>query len=592
MVVKSIPNGLAVVALCLGSACTVAPSPRTAPPLTLTAPVPDRPSATPVVPEATLDPGLSTTPGEVLAPYPTLHHITLEWPIEGDANLNGVVMVRFRELEATEWRQGMPLRRVPAGRNEGAGFGWINKHSGSLFDLEPGTTYAIELTLSDPDGGSTTRSLTVTTRAIPAPMAGAPVFGVTPDTLTAGLAAARAGDILELGPGTYSGFVVQVDGEPGHPIVIRSAGDAFVNGIIDLDHRRHVLIEGLTVAGSLHFHDSESIAVVRCRITTEDSGITFQGHSRNAYVADNVVVGSTVWRESALGVNGDNRGEGIQFSGPGHVILHNTVVGFRDNISFMEQDEAVEQYSIDVIANDLYEAADDGVEADYCFHNCRIIGNRLTNVFMGVSSQPGLGGPTYFIRNVMYNVVYSPFKLHNGSVGDVVLHNTVVKSGDAVGVYAGEYFQRAFFRNNYFLGGPGGHYNGYASGSGLVASLGMAGEGLDFDYDAYGTSSDRFLGQLGPRLFTSIEELRGKTSEQHAVQSNWDDFAVPVLYPDEPFPALPVSDLRLRPGASAQDAALRIPNVNDDFEGAGPDIGAYEDSQPLPLYGPRVNPLP
>lgn len=174
------------------------------------------------------------------------------------------------------------------------------------------------------------------------------------------------------------------------------------------------------------------------------------------------------------------------------------------------------------------------------------------------------------------------------SVGDVALHNTVVKSGDAVGVYADAYFQRAYFRNNFFLGGPGGFYNGYSSGPGLVASLGMAGEGLDFDYDAYGTSADRFLGQLGPRLFTSLDDLRRITSEQHAVIVTWEDFAIPIAYPRDPFPALPVTDLRLRSGASAQDAALRIPNINDTFEDTEPDIGAYEGSQPLPMYGPRV----
>ena len=591
--IKPSSRFLALTMLILSGACTATPSqPAPAPspttPPSSTSALPEEPSPAPTLPEATAPSQLATLPGEVFAPYPTFNHITLEWMIMGDDNLNGIVSIRFRDSHTTEWRQGMPLRRVPAGYNDRVGFGWMNKHSGSLFDLAPATTYEIELALSDPDGGSTTRSLTVATRTLPAPMHDAPVIGVTPDTLTASLAAARPGDILELGPGTYGDIVVQRDGEPGRPIVIRSAGDAKIQGEIDLDRRRHIILEGLTIAGTVHFHDGESIAVMRCRITTADSGIVFQGHARNAYVADNVVIGPTLWRKEALGVNGDNLGEGIQFSGPGHVIEHNTVVGFRDNISFMEQDEAVDQFSIDVLGNEIGEAADDGVEADYCFHNCRIIGNRLTNVFMGVSSQPGLGGPTYFIRNVMYNVVYSPFKLHNGSVGDVALHNTVVKSGDAVGVYADEYFQRAYFRNNLFLGGPGGFYNGYSSGPGLVASLGTAGEGLDFDYNAYGTRADRFLGQLGTRLFTSLEDLRRKTSEKHAVLSRWDDFAAPVAYPGDPFPALPVADLRLRSGATAQDAALRIPNINDNFEGAEPDIGAYEGSQPLPLYGPRV----
>ncbi len=62
--------------------------------------------------------------------------------------------------------------------------------------------------------------------------------------------------------------------------------------------------------------------------------------------------------------------------------------------------------------------------------NARIMRNRITNCFIGLSSQPGLGGPTYFIRNVMYNLINTPFKLARGSQGDIVLHNTVVKVGD------------------------------------------------------------------------------------------------------------------------------------------------------------------
>ena len=35
------------------------------------------------------------------------------------------------------------------------------------------------------------------------------------------------------------------------------------------------------------------------------------------------------------------------------------------------------------------------------------------------------------------------------------------------------------------------------------------------------------------------------------------------------------------------DKALRLPNINDDFRGAGPDLGAYEAGQAMPVYGPR-----
>jgi len=45
--------------------------------------------------------------------------------------------------------------------------------------------------------------------------------------------------------------------------------------------------------------------------------------------------------------------------------------------------------------------------------------------------------------------------------------------------------------------------------------------------------------------------------------------------------------LRLREGASAIDAGARLPNINDDFYGKAPDLGASEFGAPAALYGPR-----
>jgi hypothetical protein len=62
---------------------------------------------------------------------------------------------------------------------------------------------------------------------------------------------------------------------------------------------------------------------------------------------------------------------------------------------------------------------------------------------------------------------------------------------------------------------------------------------------------------------------------------------VNVKFPDPPIPEREAPDLRLKPGSLAIDAALPIPNINDDFTGKGPDCGAYELGQMMPLYGPR-----
>src|SRR5687767_13752461 len=56
----------------------------------------------------------ATVPGAASLPSPTLRHLTLEWLIDGDTDLDGVVSVRYREVGG-EWRLGLPLRRIPGG---------------------------------------------------------------------------------------------------------------------------------------------------------------------------------------------------------------------------------------------------------------------------------------------------------------------------------------------------------------------------------------------------------------------------------------------------------------------------------------------
>src|SRR5690606_13610979 len=111
-------------------------------------------------------------------------------------------------------------------------------------------------------------------------------------------------------------------------------------------------------------------------------------------------------------------------------------------------------------------------------------------------------GPTYFVRNVMYNVVFQAFKLQRSSVGDVGLHNTVVKSGDAFSVNTDDIFSRAWFRNNLFIGGPGSEYGGYDQGPGDVMHLPSADESCSFDYDGYGSiGTGSFEGRIGEARF-------------------------------------------------------------------------------------------
>lgn len=508
----------------------------------------------------------ATVPGEVTTPHPTLHNLAVEWAIEGDADLDSVVRVQYRPTGRGEWRQAMPLRRVPAGKSRGTTpiFEWKNRHSGSVFDLQPGTEYELRLSLQDPDGGKAERTVRARTRPVPTD-AGARIV-----TLPAG-----KHDVLQTESGTAE-----------RPVVYRSPDGAAVYARVDMQNRKWVTVEGVRVenrdpkVNAVDLRGAANCVVRGCTVEAVYGITARRPGATDCLVTDNVVRGTTPWVSEAMGADGKNVGEGIQLTGPGNVIAYNRVSGFRDCISTFEDQGAVEQACIDIIGNDVTVGADDGIEADFCFHNCRVLRNRLTNCFVGLSSQPGLGGPTYFIRNVMDNLTYVPFKLHRYSQGDVVLHNTVLKIGDGLACFSSAPFDFALFRNNLCVGGKAAQlrWGNYDAGSGRAVNIAATGPHCSFDYDA--------VGSHGGAAGGTINRMPFRQAEPHGKEVGLDVFQG-AAFPDPPVPERRPADLRPRPGSAVVDAAERLPNVNDAFRGRAPDVGAFEAGAPLPHYGPR-----
>ena len=544
----------------------------------------------------------ATTPGAISTPYPTLTCLAVEWLIEGDDDEDGRVDVSYRAAGAGKWKQAMPLVRVPAG-NTGKRtyptFYWMNKHSGSIFDLRPDTEYEIRLSLKDPDGGSAVETVKIRTRPVPGAAAEARVIEVNPRTLRLAAMRAEPGDILLLSPGYYGSFEMPVDGEPGRPVVIRADNAHPVIGStfdeVSLERRKHVILDGVTVHGPVRLRWAEDVAVRYCKIFSKYGIIAKeQPGAKNCYIADNTLSYVMPWVAVGMGSSmtyggAANIGEGIELTGPGNVIAYNRVSGYRDCISTMEDLWVYDQFCIDIYNNDISVGPDDGIEADFSMGNIRIMRNRITNCGMGLSSQPGLGGPNYFIRNVMYNLAMAPFKITRLSYGNIFLHNTVVKAGNGLFAHHGQgsYF-RAVWRNNLAIGGSGGGQNGrYSSGEGLAVSLPGFNGTCRFDNNAVGTSGTVFGGLIGGRSFERVEQLDELTGGQGNIRVDMGVFASTVVFPDPAYPEREPVDLRIAEGSPAEDAALLLPNVNDDFTGAGPDIGAYEIGKPVPHYGPR-----
>jgi hypothetical protein len=595
----------------------------------------------------------ATVPGEATSPYPTLHNLAIEWPFEGDANGNGAVTVEYRRTDETTWHEAMPLMRVSAhrwtetrpGRPADRDHRWGNKHSGSILDLRADTAYEIALTLTDPDGGSTRRTLKTRTRPVPRASADARIVRVHPGNFRAAAREARPGDLFLLAPGFYGFFAAMQDGEAGRPIVFRAEPDGLFHQTTDhqgaalfdgisLQNRRHVHLEGLFSRDTIDLFNADSCVVRRCRVhapfgivsaytgnmarkwaphvaarlrppaTPElwytegeqalPAGAAPRPRATNCYVADNVVIGMTEWVNEAMGVFGKNMGEGIELTGPGNVICHNRVSGFRDCISTLEDRYAVNQVCIDIYNNDVSCGPDDGIEADFTMGNCRIMRNRITNCFMGVSAQPSLGGPTYFVRNVMYNIIHSAYKFMRNGRGNIVLHNTVVRTGDGASCQTGnpdDRIEESVFLNNIGIGGGEiaefGRRRLYRNGSGQAAYFPTAADSCRFDYNGYGVEGRPFGGVIGSRRFESVEGMRTLTSERHGVQVGLDIFQHVVAIPEPALREWSPPDLRLKAGSAATDAGVVLPNVNDAFTGRAPDLGAHEYGREAPIYGPR-----
>src|SRR5688572_14820735 len=125
-----------------------------------------------------------TTSGEFMIEPPTLICASFEWMIEGDENRNAMVSVAFRKKDYNEWQKGLPLLRIGGEKIYGHDQPWVyttpSMFAGSIFYLEPNTTYECKFHLIDPDGvqGSIEQVAIIKTKAEPKPYENGRVFHV------------------------------------------------------------------------------------------------------------------------------------------------------------------------------------------------------------------------------------------------------------------------------------------------------------------------------------------------------------------------------------------------------------------------------
>ena len=451
----------------------------------------------------------------------------------------------------------------------------------------------------------------------------------------------RAGDVILVHGGLYKGdrlqyshplgldfdgtYVLTAKGTPERPIVIRAAGDGEVifdgdgaHELFNVMAADHHIFEGLTIrnadvafqAGLKDVIGAKGLTVRNCRL--EDVGIAvnaqFSG-SHDFYITDNVMVGRDD-RYRLLGwynpgVYGGNRLKSyyaVKVYGSGHVVSHNYIAYFHDGISVCthgspDPEEDHRATAIDFYNNDIHLMADDFIEADGGVHNIRIMRNRGVNAGQcGLSAQPVYGGPAYYIRNVLYHVPTGcGLKFNVKPSGMVLYHNTIIAEA-----LPGDLFSNTHFRNNLFLGTDAPDRS--------VIRFSNATSYSTYDYNGYrlnpnakdqflwtspqqGLMRDYSLDRARAQRFGSLADLRAATAQEaHGLELDYDVFEnLQAPNTDKPHAVYKARELNfaLKSGSKAVDSGIRLPNINDDFTGKSPDLGAYELGQPAPLYGPR-----
>jgi len=539
---------------------------------------------------------------------PTLKVLGVVVPISsGDDDYDAVATVRYRRTGSAGWSNAQPLLRVrpdTVGSESPPGdYGLpmpARMFAGSVFGLDENTSYDVEITVSDPDGGGGVQLVTGATRAAPPAAPASPiVVPVASDAqLASALANALPGHVIEIAAGSYNGpYTLSRSGTAANPIFLRGAGidqvtvDAAGATYGLTVSGSHVVVEGFTVAGSdwgARLSGADNIAVRRMRFRNVNKGIDGRnGSRRNFYICDNVLEGRFLW-PNVSDVTWDQ--EGIVVTGQGHVVCHNTLSGFGDALG-LSQNTSLINAAIDFYGNEVLWAGDDGLELDYGHRNIRAFDNRITNSGMGASVQPGWGGPIYIVRNVFVNQAHSPYKFNNDPTGILIWQNTSVRTRGP-GSFGGwawpqlgyqqangawSYVANFRFQNNIAIGATGAANFTTDIILGTIDWNGWSPDGTFFFRQQYANLAD-----VKAR---SPHEANGRILALPAFTGT------PAPGPDYTSFAAP-ADVTLHATSNAVDAGLALANINDGFLGGAPDLGAWESGRPAPAYGVRSQQFP
>lgn len=522
------------------------------------------------------------------------------------------VGVQYRQSGSGTWIDAHPLSRiVPGDAEPGSPITLVDAFAGVIFDLSPGTTYDILLTMTE--SGQPTRTLTTsaTTRSLPA-AAGTPNKNLTTagnvQTTFNGLV---AGDVLELANGTYNvnGLTLSNSGSSGSPIYIRGASRSAIirdtAGLVLAINASHIVLENLTIEGSSvdagapstsegirHGNSATftNLTIRDCDFVGVDKAIASDTGQIGTLVYNCNFQGNNPWSATTGSASWDD--DCIRIPGKGCCAWNNTINGFGDACAMVSGEQNIACF---FWRNRVTMTCDDSMEGDYSARNCGFYDNYITNAAVLLSLDPLYGGPFYCFRNVCINTQRGPFKWNSATTGAIVYNNTIVRTeGTAESPdWAWVQFNNGAIKNwsyrNNILVYRASTGNDLAFDPTTVSPL-------DFDHNAW-YPDGRFKWQQGTNYASLSAALAGLASTTPVFSGITQRHTADVVTSSNPFTGTitlgadyttqysGTPDCSIKSGETPRNGGIAIPGITDGYSGAAPDMGAIIAGRAAVTYG-------
>ena len=518
---------------------------------------------------------------------PTFECLGLYYP----AAEQGDCKVQYRQADETTWREALPL--VYDSRER--------QYRGSLVGLKPDTAYLLRLTC----GGQTVE------------FPGRTHNDQFPIGKTTQLPSGELDKPVRITePGTADAWHL-VTSAPGAKTVIDAFNlqDTCVDVAAD-----YVIIRGLELQNAgqhavLIRKGVQNVVVEDCHMTLWGRlggarvwGV-FQGSDSAIYAetgAGGLVLQRNLIEHPRSGSNDWESGhpdgpQGITLinSSGGNVIRYNEIrstedhgyndgIGGASNFSF----QGSPNRDSDIYGNIITNCWDDAIESEGANMNVRIWGNYIDKTFVFIATASTSMGPLYIYRNVFASSRVSHQDPSGGMIiktggpgrtitvngeevpGDrgrrYIFHNTALQPNGALSVFSGHGVSNAVAKNNIFRV-PGNTY----------PSADRDGPPNDFRNDLTG---GYWPGGLVRAMFVPSDRLEWFLTPTVPVikwgrveySRSGKNFAITDPLVQAPNPAI--------------DKGVRLPGFNDDYQGAAPDIGAFENGNPPLRFGREAAP--